>query len=286
MTAFTTIRTVGAALPADVLAATVGDAQLKGQYTQQKSVETRGIHMNHTVKPLDNLKVRQAIAKALDREAIVKTVFQEKYVPTTQWIPAGVPGIQQADVVEQKFDAAGAKQALTEAGFPNGQNFPRLKLLLRDNKEARDFGEFVKTDLKKNLNIDIDLEIVDAKTRSTRYNAGQFELFLGGWIQDFPDPENWIDGLWNTGGGNNKPKFSNAELDTLLKANKAELNNEKRLAAYRQMHDIINKSVAIANVYHGAYNYLIKPKVGGVNVTLVDAMLPRDWNAESWYMKK
>ena len=61
---------------------------------------------------------------------------------------------------------------------------------------------------------------------------------------------------------------------------------KKNLAAYRQMHDIVNKTVGIANIYHGAYNYLIKPKVGGTNVALNDAMLPGDWNAESWYIKK
>jgi oligopeptide transport system substrate-binding protein len=273
-------------VPATKLQQITSDSQLKAQYIQQKSVETRGLHMNEAVKPLDNVKVRQALAKALDREAIVKTVFSGKYIPTTQWIPAGVPGIQQLDVAEQKFDAAAAKQLLTDAGFPNGQGFPKLKLLLRDNKEARDLGEFLKTDLKKNLNIDIDLEVVDGQTRSSRFNKSDFELFYGGWIQDFPDPENWIDGLWNTKGGNNHVSFSNPELDTLLKNNKFNLNNEQRLAAYRQMHDVVNKTVAIANIYHGAYNYLIKPKVGGANVALNDAMLPGDWNAESWYIKK
>jgi len=273
-------------VPATKLQQIKNDSQLKSQYIQQRGVETRGIYMNELVKPLENVKVRQAIAKSLDRDAITKTVYQEKYIPTQQWIPAGVPGIQQVEVAEQKFDVAAAKQLLAEAGFPNGQGFPKLKLLLRDNKESRDLGEFLKTDLKKNLNIDIDLEIVDGKTRSERQNSKQFELFFGGWIQDFPDPENWIDGLRNTNGGNNKAGFSSTQLDDLLKANKSNLDNEKRLAAYRQMHDIVNKEVAIAAIYHGAYNYLVKPKVGGVNVTLNDALLPGDWNAESWYMKK
>ena len=273
-------------VPASKLQQIKGDSQLRSQYIQQKSVETRGLHMNQAVKPLDNVKVRQALAKAIDRDVVVKTVYQEKFVATTQWIPAGVPGVQQLDVTEQKFDVAAAKQLLAEAGFPNGQGFPRLKLLLRDNKESRDLGEFLKTDYKKHLNIDIELEIVDAKTRSTRFNASQFELFFGGWIQDFPDPENWIDGLWNTGGGNNHVAFSNPELDRLLKENKFNLDNEKRLAAYRQMHDIVNKTVGIANIYHGAYNYLVKPKVGGYQVALNDAMLPGDWFAEGWYIKK
>lgn len=273
-------------LPYSKLEQIKGDSQLKTQYVQQKLPSTRGMHMNQGVKPLDNVKVRSALAKAIDRESLVKTVFQGAHVPTTQWVPAGIGGIPQTTYDEQKFDVAAAKKLLEEAGFPNGQGFPKLKLLLRDDKANRDLGEFLKTDFKKNLNIDIDLDIVDGKTRSTRFNQSDFELFWGGWIQDFPDPENWIDGLWNTGGGNNKVKYSNPELDALLKANKLELNSEKRLAAYKQMSDIVNKTVGIANAYHESNNYMVKPKIGGTQPTNNDASLPGDWFAENWYVKK
>jgi oligopeptide transport system substrate-binding protein len=259
----------------------------KAQYIQQKLPSTRGMKFQTgKVEVLKNEKVRSALAKAIDREALVKTVFQGAHSPTTQWIPAGVGGITQTDYTEQKFDPAAAKALLAEAGFPNGQNFPRLKLLLRDDKANRDLGEFLKTDYKKHLNIDIDLDIVDGRTRSTRINSEDFQLAWGGWIQDFPDPENWVEGLWNTGGGNNHWSFSNAELDALLKANKFETNSEKRLAAYKQMHDIINKTVGIANAYHESNNYLVKPKVGGVQNANNDASLPGDWFAEGWYIKK
>lgn len=258
----------------------------KAQYVQQKLPSTRGMHMSQKVEVLKNVKVRSALAKAIDREGLVKTVFQGAHVPTTQWIPAGIGGIPQATYDEQKYDVAAAKQLLTEAGFTNGQGFPKLKLLLRDDKANRDLGEFLKTDYKKNLGIDIDLEIVDGKTRSSRFQKGDFELFWGGWIQDFPDPENWIDGLWNTGGGNNHSDYSNPDLDALLKANKFEVNSEKRLAAYKQMNDIVNKTVAIANAYHESNNYMVKPKVGGTQPTNNDAALPGDWFAESWYIKK
>ena len=272
--------------PATKLSQIKADSQLKTQYIQNRAPETRGLHLNQKVEVLKNVKVRSALAKAIDRDTLVQTVYQGKYVPTTQWIPAGVGGIPQTTYDEQKFDAAAAKKLLEEAGFPNGQNFPRLKLLLRDNKEARDTGEFLKTDYKKNLNIDIELEIVDGQTRSSRFNKGDFELFLGGWIQDFPDPENWIDSLWNTGGGNNHSQYSNAELDMLLKANKFNLDTEKRLAAYKQMNDIVNKTVAQAVIYHGSNNYMVKPKVGGAQPTNNDAVLPGDWFAENWYIKK
>lgn len=273
-------------VPFSKLDAIKADSQIKTQYIQQKLPSTRGLHMNYKVKPLENVKVRQALAKSIDRESLVQTVFQGAQIPTTQWVPAGIGGIPQTTYDEQKFDVAAAKQLLADAGFPNGQNFPKLTLLLRDDKANRDLGEFLKTDYKKNLNIDIDLEIVDGKTRSSRFNKNDFELFWGGWIQDFPDPENWIDGLWNTGGSNNKVGYSNPDLDNLLKANKLELNNEKRLAAYKQMADIVNKTVGIASAYHESNNYLAKPKMGGLQPANNDAELPGDWMAEAWYVKK
>jgi oligopeptide transport system substrate-binding protein len=263
------------------------DATLKTQYVQQKLPSTRGIFLNQRVEALKNQKVRSALAKAMDRDAIVKTVYQGAHVPTTQCIPAGIGGIPQTTYDEQKFDPAAAKQLLADAGFPNGQGFPRLKLMLQDDKSQRDLGEFLKTDLKKYLNIDIDLDIVDSQTRKQRDAAGQFDMYFSGWIQDFPDPENWIDGLWNTDGALAKRRaFSNAELDQLFKANKYEPNQEKRLAAYRQMHDIVVKSVGIADLFHESNNYMLKPKVGGTQPTNNDALLPGDWAAETWYIKK
>jgi oligopeptide transport system substrate-binding protein len=273
-------------LPYSKLEQIKADSQLKTQYIQQKLPSTRGMHFQQKTKPLDNVKVRSAIAKAIDRENLVKTVFQGAHVPTTQWTPAGIGGIPATTYDEQKFDPAAAKKLLEEAGYPNGQGFPKLKLLLRDDKANRDLGEFLKTDFKKHLNIDIDLEIVDGQTRSQRFQKSDFQLYWGGWIQDFPDPENWMDGLWNTGGGNNHSDYSNAELDALLKANKFEVNSEKRLAAYKQMNDIVNKTVAIANAYHESNNYMVKPKVGGIQNANNDAALPGDWFAENWYIKK
>jgi len=137
------------------------------------------------------------------------------------------------------------------------------------------------------LNIDIDLDIVDSQTRKQRDAAGQFDMYFSGWIQDFPDPENWIDGLWNTDGALAKRKaYSNPELDQLFKANKYEPNTEKRLAAYKQMQDIVSKSVGMAILLHESNNYMVKPKLGGAQPTNNDALLPGDWAAETWYMKK
>jgi oligopeptide transport system substrate-binding protein len=277
---------VAAQVPFDKLEQIRNDPQLKKEYIQQKLPSTRGLEMNEKVPPLDNVKVRSALAKAIDRDTLVKVVYQGAHIPTTQWIPAGIGGIQQKTYEQQSYDVAAAQKLLADAGFPNGQGFPRLKLVLRDSKDYRDVGEFLKSTLKKNLNIDIDLDVVDAKTRSQRFQKGDFELFWGGWIQDFPDPENWIDGLWNTGGGNNHYNYSNPDLDNLLKASLHELNDEKRLANYQKMADIVNETVGIANVYHESNNYLAKPKVGGLQPTNNDAELPGDWHAESWYIKK
>src|SRR5439155_1127299 len=115
------------------------------------------------------------------------------------------------------FDKASAQKHLADAGFPNGQGFPLLKMLVRDTPEARAQAEFLKKGFKEILNIDTELDPVDSATRSQRLNDHQYELApRSGWSQDYPDPENWIISLFDTGGSNNVYTCSDKDIDALI----------------------------------------------------------------------
>ncbi len=237
------------------------DPTLKKLNIRATDPTTWGVEFNHTVKPLDNRNVRLALAKAIDRDAFVKVVLGGVGQPTLCWLPPGTPGYNAADCEVQKFDRDAAKKALADAGFPNGQGFPELTLLSSNTQRGKDIAEFLQKQWKDVLGITIKIELVDAKTRSSRYSNSQFELFFGGWHEDYHDPENWIPELFGTNGGNNQAKYSNPKLDDLIKQAKYEQNNEKRIALYREMHKLIVEDVARANVYNPIRNVVVKSKV-------------------------
>ncbi len=248
-------------VPASKVPVVDADANLKKLNIRAAEPTTIGIEFNHSVKPLDNVKVRQAFAQAIDRDAYVKVIRAGVNKPTLCWMPAGVPGSVEADCAAQKYDVASAKKALADAGFPNGQGFPKLKFLASNTATGKNQAEFFQKQLKDNLNIDIDIELVDSKTRSSRYSNSQFELFYGGWHEDYHDPENWLPELFGTGGGNNQDKYSNSKFDDLMKQAKFELNNEKRIDLYRQGHKILMDDFARVNVENTTANVVVKSKV-------------------------
>lgn len=242
-----------------------GDPALKKLNLRSPQSTTRGIEFNHTVKPLDNQKVRLAISEAVDRDAFVKVVYAGVALPTTCWLPPGEPGYDPADCTAQKFDLAKAKKDLADAGYPNGQGFPELSIVYTNSPANKTNAEFIQKQLKDNLGINIKIDLVDAKTRSSRYSNGQFELFFGGWNEDYHDPENWLPELFSTNGGNNQDKYSNATFDNLMKQAKFEQNNEKRIALYKQAHKLLVDDVARVNLTNSVRNWLVKSKVKNVS---------------------
>src|SRR3990172_11692499 len=76
-------------------------------------------------------------------------------------------------------------------------------------------------------------------TRSARFKAEDFDLFPGGWQQDYPDPENWIIGLYDTGGGNNHYNFSDPHINAKVKAAQFNTNETERIKLYSEINELI-----------------------------------------------
>src|SRR5690606_6016292 len=148
---------------------------------------------------LSNFDVRLALSRAIDRETLNTVVLQGAHVPTTTWVPPGTSGLEPdafADAIG--FNPEEAAAALERAGYPGGEGFPTLTILLRDTPSNTAMAGFLQASFSDHLGIDVDIQIVDAPTLSQRFTDEQFELFPGGWSQDYPDAENWIIGQFDS----------------------------------------------------------------------------------------
>lgn len=275
------------------LTAIKADPKLGKEFLQVGGVTTRAVHMNLEKKPLDNAKVRLALSQATDRETLNKVAFQGAYIPSTTWMPPAVVG---GGVTEKTFDAIvgfdpeSAKKNLAEAGYPDGKGFPELTIVVNDVPDRKATAEFLKEQWKKILNIDIKIEVVDSKTRSSRFTSEDYELFPGGWTQDYPDPENWVAGLFNSDGANNHYGVADKQLDDLFKKAYFNTNDEDRRKQYQEINKLLSADPMLVGpvLYQESFNYLIKPALKGPreNVSPLDAHLAGDWNVEAWYLDK
>jgi oligopeptide transport system substrate-binding protein len=265
------------------------DSKLNEAYVLEGTGRIDAIEMQLKDPTLAKFDVRLALSRAIDRDTLNNVVYNGASIPATYWVVQGIPGYQGNEPFESiiGFDPAAAQKALADAGYPNGQGFPEMKLLMRDDAVQRSLGEFLQNQWKTVLNVNIGLDFVDAKTRSSRFNSEDFQLFRGGWQIDYPDPENTLIGLFDTGGGNNHYSCSDPDIDAKLKAAGTETNEAARIKDLEDAETlIVTKLCGVAPITQNARVYLVDPKVGGLTPNgAIDAGIPGNWGVEHWFVK-
>jgi ABC-type oligopeptide transport system substrate-binding subunit len=276
-------------IPAPEIPTIKADANLSKQFIQVGAGRIWSVEMQMKDEVLSKYEVRLALSRAIDRETLVKVVYNDAYLPATYWMVQGLSGFQGNAAFEDiiGYDPEAAKKALADAGYPNGEGFPALKITVTDRPDRKAEGEFLQKAWKEVLGIDVEIEAVDAKTRSQTFNSMNFDLFPGGWQIDYPDPENVLIGLFDTGGGNNKYECSDPDIDAKLAAAGTETDNAKRIQDLQEAETlIVTKLCGVAPIWQGAFLYLADSKMGGMKPNgQIDAAMPGNWCPECWFVK-
>ena len=262
---------------------TAGSA-LNAQLIVQPNLATFALFMNNKVAPFDNQKVRQAFGTAIDRVAYVEGVLQGGGVPTTSWIPPGMPGYNPKIGEQYAFDPAKARKLLAEAGYPNGQGLPKVTFLMVANDTNRIVGQFVQDQLKKNLGVEVDVEYVEGRVYGATFTQNQHQVVIQRWNADWPYPDNWLPDLFATGALNNHANYSSSKFDDLVAKAAAEPDDRKRLSLYDDAHKLMVDEAGVVPLYNPVTYILVKPKVQDLVITGLDGFIKGDWNLHKTYI--
>lgn len=268
------------AIPTSKIPLVDSDPQLKQQNIRGPEPTVFWLQFMHQDPAFKDVRVRQALAKAIDRDALVKVVLGGVGNPTTLFMHSSDPGQNKSDGDSLKYDPAAAKKLMSDAGFANGQGFPTLSLITTDATVSRNMAEFVQKQLKDNVGVNINLEVMDSKSRSSRYSNSQFQLAIGGWHEDYHDPENWLPTLMMTGASNNQLKYSNPRFDELVKQALFELDTEKRFDLYKQANKLMLEDAAVGPLYERVRNQVVAAKVKNLAPLPQDSAWAGDLRAE------
>lgn len=232
-----------------------------------KFTETFGTYMyvfNVKRPPLDNPKVRRALALALNTPEITDKVVRSGVTPAYSLVPKGIPTYQSTAALPKEMDArlAEAKKLLAEAGFPDGKGFPKLTILYNTTEGHHKIAQAVQQMWKQNLGLDIQLQNQEWKVFLKEQQAGNFDISRWGWIGDYPDPNTFLE-TFVTGNENNQGKFSNARFDELVKASISEKDAGKRMKMLADAEAIVIQENPMAPIYHYVYYSLMSPRVEG-----------------------
>jgi oligopeptide transport system substrate-binding protein len=222
---------------------------------------------NVTKPPLNDKRVRRALAMALNRVAIATQVCRSGETPAYRFTPPNTAGYTcQATL---PFDVEQARKLLAEAGYPNGKGFPQLTIMFNTLELHRAIAEAIQQMWKKNLNIDVALENQEWKVYIDNQRTLNYQIGRYGWIADYVDPKSFLD-MFITGGGNNQTGWSNKEYDELVAEGDRASTNQKRYELYQKAEAILLDEAPLVPIFHYVHPFLLSPSVQGWFPTLID----------------
>ena len=222
---------------------------------------------NTTEPPFDDVRVRKALAYAINREDLVEKVTLANETPASHVVPPGL--LTYTSDHKLPANLVEAKRLLAEAGYPNGEGFPQADLIYNTSEKHRTIAEAIQQMWRKNLGINMGLYNQEWKVYLDAQDNLDFQIIRAGWIADYVDPHVFID-MWKTGGGNNDTGWGNEEYDWMLSQALAAPNDEERFKVYNRMEKILIDEMPVLPIYHYTNSKLISPKVLGYKITPLD----------------
>ena len=260
------------------------DAVLSKQAHLYPQLTTFWMSFNSTKAPFDNAKVRMAFAKSIDRVKLTKDVRHDTDQPIQSFIPKGMAGYDTSDNA-QSYDPAAAKKLLSDAGVSASQ-LNSFKLLTRNTTGSKTVNQFIVDQWNTNLGLNIQLDVIDSKTVTSRIRKGQFDIYgPDGWGADYPDQQDWFD-IFTSGACHslNWGCATIAGYDDIVKKANTELDQTQRNKDYLTAHKMLIDNAVVAFMYQ-AYEYdLVAPYVNITHTSFDDQNLPGDQNWQTAYI--
>ena len=228
---------------------------------------------NQTVKGLENVNLRKALALSYDKEAIAKNILKDGSIVADFAVPTllatGPDGkdFRETTGTYLTTDKAKAldywKTAQTELGVTE----LKYTMIVEDTESATNVAQFIQSEIQTTLpGITIEIQTMPKKTRVERLQQGDFELGLTRWGPDYADPMTYLD-MWTTGSPNNYGFWSNADYDAIIEsAKKGELALDiaARWEALKKAETIVMDEAVILPVYQKGDAVMIKAGVEGI----------------------
>jgi oligopeptide transport system substrate-binding protein len=243
----------------------LGDEQL----VTYPLLSTSYFAFNNRQPPFNDVRVRQALNLALDKQVIAGKVLGYGQQPAWTFTPTGAggftlqPGVAAGWSQEQRI--AQAKKLLAEAGF-NAQHPLRFTLLYSNDATIKKIVIAASAMWKKNLGAEVTLQNQERKVVLDNINNGQYSAAFSRWLADYNDPSTFLN-VFRSTSSENSAKYANEHYDRLLHQATAAQSPEQVQQAFQQAEDVLAVDTPVAPVYYEANATLVKPYVKGIDFT-------------------
>ena len=228
------------------------------------------------VYPFSNPKIRRALARAIDRSKFPE-ILGGGQVLATSFVP---PGVMAYDAkMGIKFDPAKAKADWKAAGLETSRPL-KIEILIPNWEQAVTVAQFIQGQLKKNLDLSVDVQPFDHKTFRAQLDLGTFALFEGTWAADYPDPDNFLS-VFLSNSGNNRSGWKSSQFDQWVLDARKSSDPAKRKSLYADAQSLlIDKEAIVLPLYYEPIVGLLRPRVKGLRLNPLNYLYLKDVRVE------
>jgi oligopeptide transport system substrate-binding protein len=227
---------------------------------------TQFIVCDTTNAPTDDVRIRQALALAIQHDALANGVLKGEFSPALTILPPDIPGHNPDAALGEDLEQA--KQLLADAGFPNGEGFPELLLTYTSTStQEKKSAEYLQGIWKQSLGINVTLDPLEDKAFDDWFNSRTdqpFNLMLNFWGSDWGDPANWHNQLFDSRADFYHSHWQNDDFDTLVRDAAVMGDAEARIAKYQEAETLLNQEASLIPLFNLNRIYVVKPYVQGI----------------------
>ncbi len=258
------------------------DPTLKANYLRHfGDFRTDYLILDTYTPPFNDLNVRKAFAHAVDRETIMPNIFGEiKAMPASSFLMPGFPASDtQGRLKEyQAYNCDQAKDYLAQAGYPDGEGFPKLEMWLRNEPPAMQaVYQAVAASIQQCLGVTIEVSNKDFKAYMDALNAKPTQIQFGGvnYGMDFLDPANML-GIWISTG---RHAWKNETFERLVnEATGITDDAKRRQELFQEAERILVDDVGAIFLAHRWQGDLFQPYVRGDGIRAPDSQGIAAWH--------
>jgi peptide/nickel transport system substrate-binding protein len=223
------------------------------------SSKTDLLYLNTKVEPFDDQNVRQAVAYAIDRQAIVEAVLFGHGEPANSFIAPAVASYNPDNEAPQ-YDPEMSKELLSKSSEPNGF---RTTLLIPSSSDARTMAQIMQSNLK-DVGIDVEIVTQDPNTAFGNLTEGNYEMMAFAWTTDIPHADELIGGYADVDG--QWTGLVHPESRKAIDEARRTFNQARTDELYAQVQRQVAIDSSVIALFYSDYPYAYSDRVQGFEV--------------------